>query len=284
MKRPDRISIPAGVAGIGLLLFLLAGCHAGDNPTPPSGNLLHIETILPAEKRVASVSPDGRRLLFYSANDVVLLDVTTKQKLWTLPRLARVQWVDDELLYGERESYPAPEHFVLNLQPRTVVKIESLPAASTALARYIRTTSSIYVLEAGGDVYTLLLLQRDAAGNVSGGYVVPDTHNLAMLLSGVPHKVSPPALFSNVAGEKHPSPDGQYYYLRQHQNGQLDALEIYSPQGELLSAVTATAPYPILTCHGWAWDSRGVYYQAADPAGMVRGSRWGPFQVLEANP
>lgn len=268
MRRRGSIAILAGLGGIvGLLLSLLSGCHVGANTTPVPGGLPHVETILPAGKEVAYVFPDGRRLFFHSTAGTALLDATTGQELATLPRLARVRWIDDELVYGERWDYPLFEYYVIAFQPWAVVKLETLPAASPTLVSHLKAAGAIYVVETETKEYTLLLLRRDAAGVVSGGYAVLDVHNMVLLLSGVRHKVAPLELLPNVAGEEYPSPDGQFYYLCQHQPAGLDVLEVYSRQNVLLNAVTATAPYPTLTCHGWTWDGRGVYFQTADPAG-----------------
>jgi hypothetical protein len=288
MRRRDRIPsqgnrAKTAIAGL-LLLLLLSGCDSWSSPTPAPTSAPPAETILPAGREVACVLPDRRRLFFYSGDNLVLLDVMTRQELLTLPSLARLRWVGDELVYGEKPAHPASERYVISLSLPAVVRLETLPAAGTALARYVRTAGSIYAMETGDNEYTLLLLQRDSAGDVLGGYSIADVHNLVVLLSGVPYQVSPSTPFPNVPGERYSSPDGQYYYLHQHRDRQPDVLEVYSQQGELLNSVTAQEPYPVLTCYGWTWDGRGVYFQSADPAGVVDGPRFGPFQVLKVEP
>jgi len=295
-----------GIAIVGLLLILLLGCTwpwddpaptpaespgaatppptSGPTPTEPPA----AEMILPADRAGwVYVLPDGRRILFRSEDDtsLTLLDVATGEKVPISKEMTVAEWIDDELLYGE--SGDGQNHYVVNLQSLSVVKLDALPANSAAIPRYVQEAGGIYAIATGEVGHNLLLLERDRSGNVIGGYVVEEVRNLGMLLASVPYKMPPDHPYYDASEENVPSLDGQHYYTCS-----LSALGIYSQEGELLRSVSASdsdsgsdlGSDTELHCHGWAWDSGGVYFQEWRTAGEDSFTQNGPLELLEVEP
>jgi hypothetical protein len=179
----------------------------------------------------------------------MLLDVATGQDT-PVPEGIGALPLDDQLLYGEKDSAGIRCYYVVDLLSMVAVRLGPLPGGSEALVGHVREAESIYALKTGADKYRLLLLTRKSDGSVSQGYYVEDVRNLDTLLAGVrygtPPRVPPCPLDQEVF-----SPNGQYYYVESEE------LRIYSPQGELLNSISGK----YLHCYGWAWDSSGVYVQ-----------------------
>lgn len=270
------------IAALGLLFVLmtLLGCVHPRSSTSPVSALSPLPTtttanrprlVLPAEKAAfVYVLPDGRGIVFRVEDELVLLDVATGRETPIPGRMAWVVWLDDNLLYGESDD----ECYVATLQPVSVVGLETLPADSAALAGHIRAAGDLYVLTTAKG-HALLLLGRDASGNVTQGYVVQGARNLELLLAGIPYKTPSPHPYYSEQ-EQYPSPDGRYYYTCAEAPG---TLRIYSRDGRPLNSVST--PGSTLACHGWAADSSGVYFQA-NPSGSA--FKVGPLELLPVGP
>jgi hypothetical protein len=64
-------------------------------------------------------------------------------------------------------------------------------------------------------------------------------------------------------------------------------LQIYSQEDKLVNSVTASDSADLF-CHGWAWDSGGVYFQEVftpHDVAVIGPQPWhGPLELLKAEP
>jgi len=292
-RKPARNIVMIGL----FLLFLLPGCTWGaPTPLPPRPPTPGIETILPAGKaEQVYVLPDGRRVLFREEppgykSPLMLLDVATGQEVLVSEEMDWAEWLDKELLYEHGTRVSGEDQYVVNLQPLAVVKLKWLPADAEALPGHVQEADDVYAIATGSRegsrVYTLLIVERDPSGNVTRGYVTTEVRNLDTLLGDIPYKKPPRHPYYNTNLSEYPSPDGQYYYTWvRGSSAKPDILQIYSQQGMLLNSVSASSSNWLLICHGWAWDSSGVYFQESRKVGF-----WGspyeysPLELLRVNP
>jgi hypothetical protein len=285
-NRPWLISLM-----ITLTLLRLTSC-GGPLPGSPKAR-----TILPASDvdRV-DVLPDGRRIIFWPTDatlGLMMLDISTGERVHISKGIYEARWLDDELLYGEGPTYTSTTEFAyyaINLRPLGVVRLEALAAGAASLPERIKEADSIYVVVTAslgslGEEYLLLLLRLDADRRAVGGYAVYNVRNPDTLLAGHPYKTVPskyPFPYGS-SEEKHPSPDGNYYYICGHWYVG-ERLLVYSRQGELLNSATTSSSGLILTCYGWAWDSSGVFFQETGSGPPIGERRIGPLQLLEVKP
>ena len=265
---------------LALLSLLLAGCEETRYGNP------HARTILSATDadRVA-VQPGGRQVIFWPkgpSSSLMILDVSTEERVLISEDMSWGGWLDDEFLYGYDYAPTTTlrlAYYAINLRPVAVVRLETRVTAE-ALPERIQEADRIYAAKpetSGG--YLLLLLQLDADRRVVGGYAVPSVRDLDTLLAGHPYKIAPPGFPSGSPGEKHFSPDGKYYYIC---DGVIvNPLRIYSQEGDLLDYAGVSASGMTLVCYGWAWDGSGVFIQQIGPG--LR-PRIGPLQLLEVQP
>lgn len=282
-----------GIAAIAMLLFLLlltSGCNEEEGPLPGYPGA---QTILPAEESErVYVLPDGRHIFFLTEAGMMLLDVATGQELPVPADIHQVTWLDDGLLYGKgydrsRTLESVDTHYVIYIQPLSVIELERLPRDSDTLLQHARQADIIYAYAdpdlVGSKYYRLLLLRLDTSGKVTGGYVVQDADNPDVLLTGIPYQIPYHPYYRNDgfprSAPSFPSPDGKYYYTCPMQ----PALEVFTQEGELLNSVTVS--HQVL-CYGWAWDSSGVYFQQWDIHGGWGSppTRRGPLELLPVRP
>jgi len=281
MAKQRRISSNVvWIIGMAIVLILLSLASCG-GPLPGSPKARTILSASDADR--VDVLPDGRRILFWpkdSPSDLMMLDISTGERVRIAKDIDQARWLGDELLYGYQLTYTGIgyAYYVVNLQPLAVVGLETLAVGAESLPEGIRQADSIYAIVTGAlnDKYLVLLLRLDMDRRAVGGYAVYDVHDPDALLAGYPYKIIPPFVY-NPSGE-HPSPDGEYYYTY---GAGANPLRIYSQRGQLRNFVGPSRSDLGLICYGWAWDSSGVFIQEFGQGPLIGERPIGPLQLLE---